>query len=487
MNQLEVLLAAKAHAERRAVRSAMYRHRWISANPIVVVPWQLGSEPFSASAIAFGRRPDQMHVVVAGDPRNRDLAFRALDTFASWFLPRFEKPADTRETVRQGSRTVSLATTVPQVVVPNKESVNLVGRLGRRLAYLPTEGEYAAPLSLIRLGQQLQFLHRHYDEPGQQLILPIAEVVAQHWVTPQSEFERASLPSLEAFIDPPAGVDAFEAAARAEIRPIGPLPTDLDDEVLEPLVRALNDARGRSSKPSLVDPYLKPIEEHYRPLLKKGWDLVWHAIERERTFPEARYVDRRRDEDRRRYTWQMDWVAQDGRRRTRQTARQAIETMHRLEEAKARLIAEEALADPLRMIPFLLDGKAVEGKVIRVEPDHQEIANIRMVRRPLVTLASENPRPLPVGKELWWSESPDGKEWVVHDVVSEPNQTIVTLMLTTSTKGIRLPAVGATACFSVNKFGWGFRHNLPPQAPWPLRPATELEPQPIETNELVVA
>lgn len=487
MNQLEVLLAARAHTERRAIRSAIYRHRWISANPIVIVPWQLGSEPFSASAIGFGRRPDAMRIVVAGDPRNRDLAFRALDEFGGWFLPQFEHPGEVRDAIPLGDRMASVATQVPQVVVPNRESVNLLGRLGRRLAYLPTDGEWAAPLSLVRLGQQLQFLHRHADEPGQQLILAMSEVVAQHWVTPQSELERASLPALEAFIEPPIGVDPFDAAADAEMRPIGPLPTDWDDEAVEPLVRALNDARGRSADSELVAPYLEPIVEHYRPLLRKGWDLTWRAIERERGYPEARYVERRRDLDRRRYTWQMDWVAQGGRRRTRQTARQAIETMHRLEEAKSLLIAEEALADPLRMIPFLLDGKAVEGQVIAVDLSYVEVAKVRSVRRPLVTLVSENPRPLPVGKELWWTETPDQAAWVVHAVTSESGRTIVTLKLTTSSSKARMPAVGATACFSINRFGWGFRHALPPSPPWPLRTATDEVPPMIETNDLVVA
>jgi hypothetical protein len=487
MNQLDALLAARAHAERRAVRSARYRHRWISANPIVIVPWQLGSEPFSASAIAYGRRPEKMHVVVAGDPRNRDLAFRALDHFGSWFLPQFEGPAETRDDVTFGTRTNALATHVPQVVVPNKESVNLIGRLGRRLAYLPTEGEWAASLSLVRLGQQLQFLHRHSDEPGQQLILAMSDVVAHHWVTPQTEFERASLPALEAFIEPPAGMDPFEAAAQAEVRPIGPLPTDWDDETVEPLVRALNGARGRSAEAAIVAPYLKPIEDHYRPLLQKGWDLTWHAIERERDVPEARYVDRRQEMDRRRYSWQMDWVAQGGRRRTRQTARQAIETMHRLEEAKARLVAEEALADPLRMIPFLLDGKAVEGLVIDVDSNHTEIAKVRSVRRPLLTLVSDNPRPLPVGKELWWTATPDKAPWVVHSVKVEPGRTIVTLKLMTGSKDARIPAAGTNACFSINNFGWGYRHALPPAAPWPLRSSEELAVATIETNEVVVA
>jgi hypothetical protein len=177
----------------------------------------------------------------------------------------------------------------------------------------------------------------------------------------------------------------------------------------------------------------------------------------------------------------MDWMARSGYRRTRQTARQAIETMRRLEDAKARLVAEEALDDPLRMIPWLLDGKAIEGSVTSVDPDYQEVARVRAVRRPLVTIQSDAPRSIPLGKELWWTASPKAS-WVVHQVV--PAATAgwrFTLKRMTSAKA-ELPAVGDTACFSIHHFESEFqRRSLPYNAPWPLQPATvALEPEPIE-------
>ena len=52
-----------------------------------------------------------------------------------------------------------------------------------------------------------------------------------------------------------------------------------------------------------------------------------------------------------------------GRRRTRQTARQAASTMREFEGAQALLKAEEAVDDPLPMARSLLASKAVAGIV----------------------------------------------------------------------------------------------------------------------------
>ena len=56
------------------------------------------------------------------------------------------------------------------------------------------------------------------------------------------------------------------------------------------------------------------------------------------------------------YTRHIDWSLTVGRRRTRQTARQAASTMRELEGARALPEAEEAVDDPLRMARSLLAG-----------------------------------------------------------------------------------------------------------------------------------
>src|SRR5262249_10225273 len=147
-----------------------------------------------------------------------------------------------------------------------------------------------------------------------------------------------------------------------------------------------------------------------RPLVEFTWELLWRCQDREAAFVEARSVARRWDTDRDAYTRHVDWLAQVGLRRTRQTPRQAALTMHELEEAGRLVEAEEACDDPLRMIPSLLQNKAVRGRVIRINPDHRELAERRLVRRPLVTLHTPDPCVMPAGKELWWTGQPDGRE-----------------------------------------------------------------------------
>src|SRR5262249_46385882 len=93
--------------------------------------------------------------------------------------------------------------------------------------------------------------------------------------------------------------------------------------------------------------------------------------------------------------------------------------LHNLEEAQRLLEAEEACDDPLRMVPYLLEHKAVRGQVIAINMEHRERAVGSMVRRPLVTLRSAAPCVMPLGKELWWSEQPAGREYVLEDIQLE--------------------------------------------------------------------
>jgi hypothetical protein len=482
MNQLDAVLAALTHAEGRALRTASMRHRRLLDSPMTLSVWQLGSEPFSAAAIGYGTASGSYQIIVAGDPRSRDLSFAALLTFANWFLPRFEAPNASRETLVTGTWARELSSTLPQILVPNRGTIELIGRLGRRLAYLRTDGDRPAPLELVRLGQHFQFIARHADVPGQQLIVPLAEVLAAHWATPQTDFERASLGALDAFVEPPAGQSGFDAAAAAELVAVGPTPSGDDDERLQPLVADFNAARARRTERSIVEPLLGAITRHYRSLIDPAWALMWRAMRREQAYPEAPSVARRWDEDRAAYVRHMDWIAISGRVRTRQSARQAIDTMRRMEDAKARLIAEEALDDPLRMIPSLLDGKAIEGQVVGVDLNHAEVPQKRLVRRPLLTIRSESDRGVPAGKELWWTSAPGARPWIVHAVAPAPGGgTLVTMKLQTS-RNVALPAVGSTMTFSIHNTAFRPLAPLPTNPPWPLRPVAVEAPAPIEAN-----
>ena len=181
MNHLDVTLAARAFRSGRALRTATFRHRRLVPAPLAVVLWQLGAEPFSAAAIAWGDLAGRPEMAVPGEPRNRDLAFAALSRFARWFNQRFEAHALDRETLARGDYSFTRARTAPQVLVANSATVEMLGRLGRRLAYLPTDGPHPADEALVRLGRHLRFLWNHATVPGQQLVVSLTDLLNDYW------------------------------------------------------------------------------------------------------------------------------------------------------------------------------------------------------------------------------------------------------------------------------------------------------------------
>jgi hypothetical protein len=472
MNHVDVALAARAFAAGRAIRRRRFRHRRLLARPIAVVLWQLGAEPFSAAALGWGDRAGDLHTAVAGEARNRDLAFAALIAFARWFNPRFEAAAEDRETVVRGRNSFTVARTAPQVVVANSATIDLLGRLGRRLAYLPTDGSRPADPALVRLGRHLRFLWEHAGMPGQQLVVPLTSLLDSQWATPLSGPERQSLPALAAFIDPPAGTTGFEAAHAAELCPAGPIPDGDDDDRLMPLVEAFNAARRGNTDPAVVGPLVGPIGDHYRPLVRRTWELVWKCLGREGQIPEAPSVGRRWDVDRQAFTRYMDWLARGGLRRTRQTPRQAANTLRDLEEAGRLVAAEEISDDPLCLAAEVLSNRAIRGTVVAVDPSHTEPGRSRRVRRPLVTLRSPDPCLIPVGRELWWTGQPDGTEFLVDSVRPAPGGgSDVVLKLLTGSGATGLPAIGDRASFAAHTTRPRWLGTLPKDDPWTHRPA----------------
>lgn len=465
MNQFEAALSALSYQQGRALRTASQRHRRLIADPLGIVLFQLGAEPFSAAAIAYGCRQSDLTITVAGEPRNRDLAFAALLEFARIFNDYFEAPARSRQAIVRGSYTISRALSLPQVIVANGASVELLQRIGRRLAYLPMTGEHAADPTLVRLGRHLSFLTSYADTPGQQLLLSMTTLLNSHWITPQSETERQSLFALDAFIEPPAGVNGFYAAAEAERYSAGPVPNGDDDSRLGPIMEDFNTQRGNCTEPAVVQPLLYLIEAHYNPLIDAAWELLWRCRERELGYPEAPSVQRRFEKDLEAYTAHIDWTNSIGLRRTRQTARQAAMTLRSLEDATQRLQAEEACDDPLKMAPCLLEHKALLGDVINVDTHHTELANVRRVRRPLVTLLSKEPCLIPVGKELFWSERPI-TPWVLEAVEPLPSGGAKVTLKYSSSNLSELPQLKTKACFSIHTTAERWQTGLPSAVPW---------------------
>ncbi len=458
MNYVEAILVAEARKQGRAVRSANCRHVHLTEDPLGILLWQLGAEPFTAAAFAWGFGAADRDLVVPGEPRNRELAFRALQGVAYDFNPWFEsgeKP--------DGSRRRSL----PQVVLPNRGNLTLLRRLGRRLAFLPTSGPSPADPELVQFGRHLSFLAEYARTPGQSLVVVLTDLLSSHWATELSPLEAQNLPALDAWIQPRPGASGYESALAAEALEIGPVPTGEDDETVEPLVTAFNKARaGRTDEPT-VRPLRAGIEAHYEELVDRGWPLLWKTLERERGLPAAASLGRRWAQDEEALKWHLDWVVnKGGRLSTRYTHKRAAFTLKKWEDSQSLLEAEYALDDPLRMVGSMLRNDAVAGTVVRVDDEHRERPAKRMVRRPLVTLETKHPCTMPPGKKLWWSQHPQGKHYELRSVEhtnSGGSRLVLCLQTGSATP---LPPVGSRAIFSVHALKQPFYSKWPQSAPW---------------------
>ncbi|MBK8997349.1 MAG: hypothetical protein IPM35_16595 [Myxococcales bacterium] len=450
MSYFEAVLVTEARQAGRAQRSALLRHVHLTERPLGMLLWQLGAEPFTAAAVAWGFDSETRRMVVPGEPRDRELAFRALTEAAREFNAWFE---------------AGHAGGAPQVVVPNTGNLTLLGRLGRRLAYLPLTGPSPADPELVRLGKHLGFLWKHSRQPGQQLVVVLTDLMCSHWVTELSPLEAQQLPALDAAIEPGKGVTGHQAAAIAEQLEIGPLPGREDDTALDALLLEFNQRRQRSTDPRLIRKLLPPIETHYLKLVDRGWPLIWKCLDRERRVAEAPSVLRRWGEDVGAYTNHIAWVVgKSGNYRTRATNAQAARTMRRWEDAEQLRVAEEAIDDPLRMAPYLLNNKALRGKVVSVNLTNKGMKK-RAVTRPLVELQTDEPCVMPIGRELYWTGLPHGAAYVVQAIRSGGSGSVVTLCHQSGANVAR-PTTGNMEVFSVLTTGSFFPMKLPQNKPW---------------------
>ena len=385
------MFAGRIYQEGRALRRTTLRHTHLADPPLGVCIWRLGGERFRAAAVAWGPLGGDFRVAVAGEPRNRDLYFQALIPFAQDLCGRLESVAATQVARRRGNRIDLIPSDAVQIVVPNQTTIAALGLLGR---YRPTCRIAVVlcpiPASCGR-GRYLRFYARHARVPGQSLFVPLDRLVNEHWATLLSPFEQTNLAALDAQIDPPAGLHAFDASVDAETRfHIGPEPTEDIDRETEALLTRFNELRDGATDDATVSPLLAPLCEHYRRLVAPVWSLMTQVVERERALPAAPSVQGRFETDREAFGRQVDWVSGGGLNRTTDTPRQAAMTLRRLEDAMDRYEAEKATEDALCMVPYLLDGKAVRGVVASITESMVRV-RIRAVRRAIIALDTDDP------------------------------------------------------------------------------------------------
>jgi hypothetical protein len=481
------MLAARVYENGRALRRTTLRHSHLADPPLGVVIWRLGGERFRAAAVAWGPLGKPFQLAVPGEPRNRDLYFGALAPFAADLCARVRRAATLKVARQRGRRQDLIPADALQVAVPNRATVAALGLLGRYLAYLSDRSGVAPDPALIEAGKHLRFYARHTRVPGQSLLVPLDRLLSEHWATLLSPFEQANLAVLDAQIESPEGLHAFDVSAAAEAQArIGPDPTEDIDRVTDALLAEFNAARRGRTDPATVERLIGPLRDHYRRLVEPVWQLMDRVVAREQQLPAAPSVQRRFEADREAFGRHVDWVTAGGRYRTTDTPRQAAMTLRRLEDAHAGYEADKAVEDTACMVPYLLDGKAVRGVVASVSETRVQ-GPVNLVRRAVIALDTDEPAILPAGKELWWTATAGDYPWEVQAVRTQGTGSRFTLMLRAAPTPARLPAVGERITLStLHTRPDGYHLALPPDPPWTHRPAVPPpppQPQPIDAGD----
>ncbi len=469
---LDVVLAARAQREGTAQRRTALVHRHIDEHALGVVIFQPAHEPFGVIAMAIGEGPDDCEMAVVAEPRNPPILFDALAPIAQRAVARLEDCEIDRGTVRSARQEQDRCTSALQIIVPNTATVAAIGRLGRRLAYLSTDGDLPAPPELVRFGQYLQFLHDHEAVRGQSLLLSVTGLLRRHYATGQSALEDENLASIDAWCDPPPGVHGLDAAGVVEDVAVGPLLQPDDDNVVYDLVTEANRTRrGRTDEAAVTSartPLVPILSRH----VDDAWQLLWRGVGRLQARPRATHVFQRWTDDRRAFTEQADWVASGGRRRAQDSARRAASMRLRLEASGIRLDAQEALDDPLVMATYEIVYEALRGTVVDADPNNRERPRRNLVKRPLLIVRTRAVCAMPPGKKLHWSTNTKVACTVRVIAAAAGGGSIVTLVVNAGMNHA-IPRVGDDVCFSIHNEGFAPRLLLPSSLPWTHQPEVE--------------
>ncbi|MEU7819985.1 hypothetical protein [Catellatospora sp. NPDC049133] len=469
---LDVYQRLLALSQGRAVPAASRAHRHLSPRPWLLTGYHLAGEPSAPVAIRYGSFRDSPKLLTVAEPRDRALRFAALGGLARDLATYLSRYTVTEPVVRATGNGRELdvdqcCVDAPQLVVPNEATAHWVGLLGQYLRTLDDPVLAAA-------GAHLGWIASRRHLPGSSVLLTATDLLTTHWRTGQLPTEDGHLGRLLAWIEPPAGSDAWQAARDAEaMPPAGPASDpSWDQVVLRPaLERAKEQGDVRRLKLAAAE------------VLDGAWRDTWAAIDLVRMLPPGEHVAKRWESDRWSWTRHRERVlAGTVSFSARLSDVPAYRFLHELETRTAALERQMALDDPLVMARYLATGEAVAGVVIKRDPEHTVVnSGGRSVLRPLLWVRTPAAFDRPAGTELWWGK--------VGMVVRGSTDDTVELMVTSG--AVTRPKLGllpdADAEVVLAPFGplQYFPDNLPDELPWPTRSSRpQAAPEPEQDDDL---
>ncbi|MGY1838111.1 MULTISPECIES: hypothetical protein [unclassified Modestobacter] len=296
--------------------------------------------------VAFGipGRPPT-HVIACPDPLDRaDVAAR-LQPLRDALLVWLDEHQVTQVTDERTRRTKYVTADAPQLLVAGADVLTALSHLAYDWRYNPKLDE-----RWHRLGEELWALSDQRHQPGQALVVPLAETLAQHYAFDLSRLEEAKLAVSVALLD--AGVkgvsnEQLRFAHRAESGPHGN-PDALDKPVW------LARQSGADSAPVV------------HKILEETWDRCSRAWAHVTGIPEAQCATTAAGEACRAWADRIGPVRTGGprrRRRAQPALASAAVMVARLERAWAKFEANAAQEDPMIAAEMAAEGKAVRAKL----------------------------------------------------------------------------------------------------------------------------
>ncbi|SCF01052.1 hypothetical protein [Micromonospora tulbaghiae] len=446
------------------------RHLHVAARPIVLVPITLAGETNAPLAVLVGDDRDRPQLIVTNRPRVREERLRFAERLGAELLLPIANLARRTEVVPTTRRTTTVrrrAVEAPQIWVPNPAGVEFLRLLGRMTRFRSTVGQWAVAPSVPTLGIWATWFAEQSEFADSSVLVATTQALTAMWATGQSDLEDGNLAALMAWIDPPPGTSAADAAARAEdtiaFPPAGPA-TDpqFDAVVLEPALRDLDAAPDDQVRERVLARLASGLRDQMQPT----WDRVWRAIDLLDAVPAAPHVAVRWERDRERFYAFADYLNTIGLPQARQDgAVRGARRLTDLEVRKSTFDAQRAYDDALVMAEYRLSGEAFRGIVVDADADRVVRPSSRRVRRPLITVTTRDPARLAPGdRELRDPQRPT-QEAAVIDVESDGAQTRIRLELSgglgSGTTGPApsgsVPAVGDVVTYTRLKAG-GYTH-----------------------------
>ena len=532
MSLLTTLARLEAVRSGHAEPLATVRHRHLAERPMLVVPLAAAGETGAPLAVLLGRDRDRPRLLTVPQPLDRERRFAFLADLADELLPYLESFGEEVETLTKESRdsetgeqteiSRELCLDAPQLLVPNRGGVELLGLLGRstrfrRTAEDPDPGPYPAPTRVPLLGRWLTHLRERAQVPGSSLLLAMTDLLGRHWATGQSTLEDQHLGALLAWIDPPDGLTGAEAALRAETArdgrgqllcpPAGPT-TDpqFDSGLLAPAIVRYDAARqlagadpaqrpdpaGRQSDAELraqVGARERDIDGLLEAVLLPVWEQLWHGLDLLRQLPPAAHLPDRWTGDRWSYTAHRDRLAAgEPPQPVRDDAVTAARKLAQREREQTTVGVQEALDDPLAMAEHRLAGEALAGVVTGVEPAYDTSGKTPRPR-PLVTVRTTDRPHAEPGAELHRAGGPSSQRAQLVTVGAPSGSVTVRLLNGMGRKKDpapgSVPEVGEQVCFTLFELtarqsaplpepeDTPWTHGGPPPGPTPAAPETD--------------